>query len=294
MIPPGTREVRTDNASALTLKLAQQHFKGDIRAITLEMGMADSSAGVGDVRMNEDDERQAVVLKSDGEPDLGTTALSVHLHTSAIDRKEVNVLEEPVDDMDIAQDTFTHLYCMFDMAFYVMIGFTGRKNGNVLSSTVEGGMTIPPSSNSGIICELIVTFEEAGSEMTTSTKLGRMQRVPFLKQIVGAKYNINIFNFSPYSIPLDVAINSGRKSAPVQFGDPTFIMTHSPNVLPLNTMLSRPCSVGSACVAGGGSKGVGSAVAVTCSNFVTAFYIVSCLVGSGMTVRHSAVECHQS
>jgi len=55
------------------------------------------------------DEQQAVVLKSDSETNLDLTALS-HLHTSAIDRKGVNVFEEPIDDKDTAQDAFIHLY----------------------------------------------------------------------------------------------------------------------------------------------------------------------------------------
>lgn len=54
-------------------------------------------------------------------------------------------------------------------------------------------------------------------------------------------------------------------------------MTHSPNVLPLNTMFSRPCFTGSACVIDGGSEpeGVNSAVAVlvSCSDLVMTFYI---------------------
>jgi hypothetical protein len=66
---------------------------------------------------------------------------------------------------------------------------------------------------------------------------------------------------------------------PMQFGEFTFIMTHSPNELPLNIMLSRPCSMGSGCIAGGGCESAGSEVGATWSTLVTA-----CLPGESSRV----------
>ncbi|KAJ8594865.1 hypothetical protein M405DRAFT_434013 [Rhizopogon salebrosus TDB-379] len=68
--------------------------------------------------------------------------------------------------------------------------------------------------------------------------------------------------------------------APMQFGDPTFIMTHSPNVLPLNTMSPWPWPypTGSCCIADGGCKSAGSESVVgstTWSNLVTACLLVT-------------------
>jgi hypothetical protein len=57
---------------------------------------------------------------------------------------------------------------------------------------------------------------------------------------------------------------------PMQFGEFTFIMTHSPNELPLNIMLSWPCSTVTGCIAGGGCKSVGAEAGATWSTLVTA------------------------
>lgn len=107
-------------------------------------------------------------------------------------------------------------------------------------------------------CELIVTFWEACVETTMDTKLRQV--------------NLQDQKTLP---PLNVAINLGCKSSlfnwsPVQFGEPTFIMTHSPNVLPLNTILSQPCSAGSGWFTNGGLD-MGSVVSVTWCNLVTAY-----------------------
>ncbi|KAJ8589560.1 hypothetical protein M405DRAFT_817783, partial [Rhizopogon salebrosus TDB-379] len=57
----------------------------------------------------------------------------------------------------------------------------------------------------------------------------------------------------------------------MQFGDPTFIMTHSPKVLPLKTMSPRSYSTGEGCITGEGCKRVGSELGTTTwSNLVTA------------------------
>jgi hypothetical protein len=131
--------------------------------------------------------------------------------------------------------------------------------------------------------------------MTMTTKLRRIQLVPIFQKLpMNCIYSYMCIHYKTSKpLLLNVAADLGRKSslfdwrdqssakfppdelnnllAPVQFGDPTFIMTHSPKVLPLNTTFSRACFAGSACAINGGSNGVNSVVAVTCSNLVATF-----------------------
>jgi len=64
----------------------------------------------------------------------------------------------------------------------------------------------------------LITFGKAGSELTTNTKLRRIQRVLifffvgrylYIGVQVGAKHKTSIFNFGPYVILLDVVVKSG-------------------------------------------------------------------------------------